>query len=166
MKHTYRRLGLISLLVTCMTSLAYANSSWHWISETQPFDILPWVVIATLAIEISVLCWCIKDSHVRVVIFVLAANVLSFVAPFFLDWGLGQYQILGYDFERFLNHTPRYIIGMTYGILTLAVEVPVLYNMFKEKVDKKKLLNVTIAVNIFTTVMVFAIERIVCEGAW
>ena len=90
----------------------------------------------------------------------------SFVAPFFLDWGLGQYQLLGYDFDRFLSNTPRYIIGMTYGLLTLVVEVPVVYNMFKKNVESKKLFITIVAVNVFTTAMVFAIEHIVCKGVW
>jgi len=166
MKPVYKRIVIVTLILAFVTTFAFANSSWHWISETRPFDILPWVVIATLVVEIGVLCWCVKESYFRVCVVVILANLLSFVAPFFLDWGLGQYQLLGYDFKRFLNNTPRYIIGMTYGLLTLAVEVPVVYTLFKTKVEHKKLLLTVGALNVFTTVMVFAIERIVCEGAW
>lgn len=166
MKNTYRRLAIVALIMIYTTTFVFANSSWHWVSEHQPFDILPWVVVPTLLIEIGVLCWCVKESYFRVGVIVILANLLSFVAPFFLDWGLGQYQLLGYDFERFLNNTPRYIIGMTYGLLTLAVEVPVVYNLFKTKIEQKKLLITVGALNVFTTVIVFAIERIVCEGAW
>ena len=166
MKNTYRRLAIVALIMIYTTTFVFANSSWHWVSEHQPFDILPWVVVPTLLIEIGVLCWCVKESYFRVGVIVILANLLSFVAPFFLDWGLGQYQLLGYDFERFLNNTPRYIIGMTYGLLTLAVEVPVVYNMFKKNVESKKLFITTVAVNVFTTAMVFAIEHIVCKGVW
>ena len=166
MKNTYRRLAMAVLIMICTTTFVFANSSWHWVSEHQPFDILPWVVVPTLVIEISVLCWCVKKRYIRVGVVVILANLLSFVAPFFLDWGLGQYQLLGYDFERFLSNTPRYIIGMTYGLLTLAVEVPVVYNMFKKNVESKKLFITTVAVNVFTTAMVFAIEHIVCKGVW
>jgi len=166
MKHTYRRLGIIVLMLVCVTSFAYANSSWHWVSEMRPFDVLPWVVIPTLVIEIAVLFWCTKDNFFRVGIIVILANLLSFVAPFFIDWTLGDYQILGYDFERFLNHTPRYIIGITYGIMTLAVELPVLCNAFKKNTPEKKLIKTIVVVNAVTTVLVFAIERIVCQGTW
>lgn len=166
MKRTYRRIGIVVLMFICATSFSYANSSWHWITETLPFDILPWVVIPTLMIEFVVLCWCIRESYFRIGIFVIVANLLSFVAPFFIDWLLGDYQILGYDFERFLSNTPRYIIGFTYGVLTLAVEVPVLFNAFKKNDEDRKLLTTIVVVNVVTTALVFAVERIVCIGKW
>jgi hypothetical protein len=166
MKVTYRQLAISALIMICTTTFAFANSSWHWVSEMRPFDVLPWVVIPTLVIEIAVLCWCTKDNYIRVGVYVILANLLSFVAPFFIDWSFGEYQILGYDFERFLNHTPRYIVGLTYGILTLAVELPVLYRAFKHRVSEKKLVSTIIAVNVITTALVFVIERIVCQGTW
>ena len=88
------------------------------------------------------------------------------MAPFFIDWSFGDYQVLGYDFERFLNNTPRYIVGATYGLMTLLVEVPVLYNAFKKKAEEKKLVMTIVVVNVITTALVFAIERMVCQGTW
>ena len=40
-----------SLCALSFPMLASANSSWVWISETRPYDILPFVVIGTLLIE-------------------------------------------------------------------------------------------------------------------
>ena len=42
-------IGLFSIQLFDLT--AFANSSWVWISETRPYDVLPWVAIGTLIIE-------------------------------------------------------------------------------------------------------------------
>jgi len=42
---------LAIMLLTCMPITTYANSSWHWLTKTNPFDVLPYAVILTLLIE-------------------------------------------------------------------------------------------------------------------
>ena len=52
-----KKYKLISAFIISLFSLplfnltAFANSSWVWISETRPYDVLPWVAIGTLIIE-------------------------------------------------------------------------------------------------------------------
>ena len=52
-----KRYNSFSAFVVCIIfSLAfpmhaYADSSWHWISDTRPYDVLPYVIVMTLAIE-------------------------------------------------------------------------------------------------------------------
>jgi len=42
---------LAIMLLPCMPITTYANSSWHWLTKTNPFDVLPYAVILTLLIE-------------------------------------------------------------------------------------------------------------------
>jgi hypothetical protein len=39
------------MILLFLSISAYANSSWHWLTKTNPFDILPYAVILTLLIE-------------------------------------------------------------------------------------------------------------------
>jgi hypothetical protein len=47
----YYVLLFIAIFIILFPTAAYANSSWHWLTTTTPFDILPYVVVLTLAIE-------------------------------------------------------------------------------------------------------------------
>ena len=52
-------------------------------------------------------------------------------------------------------------------MLTLLIEIPIIYNLLKRHVDsKKKLLWSIIGSNIVTTAMVAVIERMVTDGYW
>jgi len=52
-------------------------------------------------------------------------------------------------------------------MLTLLIEIPIIYNLLKRHVDsKKKLLWSIIGSNIVTTAMVAVIERMVTDGHW
>lgn len=66
---------------------ASANSSWIWISETRPYDLLPWVVLVTLAVETV----CVDripgvDRLPKTFCVVAAANIVSFAAPYLLKY--------------------------------------------------------------------------------
>ena len=62
---------------------ASANSSWVWISETRPFDLLPAVIVLTLAIEIAAVLLALKKKNFwKVLFFVALGNLLSFAAPY------------------------------------------------------------------------------------
>ena len=70
--------ALIIALITLFPSKVFADSSWIWISEKRPFDILPWVAIGTILIEwLSI--WLIpKTGHcLRVLGIVMIANALD-----------------------------------------------------------------------------------------
>ena len=54
MKNKKRTICLSTILILLWFSsiTAFANSSWVWISETRPDDLLPFVIAGTLIIEI------------------------------------------------------------------------------------------------------------------
>ena len=164
-KKTLIRLIAVIAIAMLFPITAYANSSWHWLTKTVPFDILPYVVVLTLAIEYFLL----KTVNViikpfRLLLVVCAANLASFLLPFAVLLAPDE---VGYTFEMSINHWPTYIIGLGYLFLTLIVEVPVVYYSLRGVVEnKKKLVNSIIIVNVITTVMVAVIERIVCKGSW
>lgn len=70
-------------------------------------------------------------------------------------------------FEKYLDHAPSYIVGAAYGVLKVAVELPIVYNALKKDApDRKKLLVTITAVNVVTTVIVACFERTFCQGKW
>lgn len=145
---------------------ASANSSWVWISETRPYDILPWAVVATLAVETVCVNQIPKVNRLpKTFCVVAAANIVSFAAPYlikYLSWERN-----GFGFEKYLDHAPSYIVGTVYGLLTVAVELPIVYNALKKDApDRKKLLVTTVAVNVVTTVIVACFERVFCQARW
>ena len=154
----------IALTILFSTS-AYANSSWHWLTKTAPFDILPYAVVLTLGIEY----FSLKKANLiqkpfRLLMVICAANLASFLLPFALFlWP----SVTGYTFKMTINHLPIYMIGFGYLFLTLIVEVPAVYFSLQGVVENKKKLVLSIVVtNVITTVMVAIIERIVCKGSW
>lgn len=143
-----------------------ANSSWVWISETRPYDLLPWVVLVTLAAE--TVCVDRVPGVKRLpksFCVVAAANIVSFAAPYLLKYL--SWKRYGFGFEKYLDHAPSYIVGAAYGLLTVVVELPIVYNALKkDALDRKKLLVIIIAVNVVTTVIVACFERAFCQGHW
>ena len=145
---------------------AYANSSWRWISETRPYDILPVIVIVTLAIEIAGIYFIGRtDNLKRLCVLVTIANILSFAAPY-----LAQiiFPSVIYTFEQMLEHTPFYTVGIVYLAMSLLVEVPLVYFKMKAKVpmSNAKLFWTIIGVNIVTTVIAAIAKRLICYGVW
>ena len=70
------RISIMIMALMALFSLnAFADSSWVWISEKRPFDILPWVASGTILIEwLSI--WLIpKTGHsLKVLGIVMIAN--------------------------------------------------------------------------------------------
>lgn len=145
---------------------ASANSSWVWISESRPYDILPWAVMITLAVETVCVDRIPRIKRLpKTFCVVAAANILSFAAPYLLKYL--SWERNGFGFEKYLDHAPSYMVGAVYGLLTAAVELPIVYNALKKDVpDRKKLLFTAIAVNAITTVIVACFERAFCQGRW
>ena len=164
-KPALRILIAIMALIVLLPANAFADSSWVWISEKRPFDILPWVALGTILIEwLSI--WLIpRTGHAfKVLGIVMVANAASFLLPYaFLKADLSWYG----TFEHILDSGPHYIVSGVFLLLTLLVEMPIVYNVLKSKVqDKKKLQLAIIVSNIITTVGVAIIERIITEGHW
>lgn len=154
-----------TLILCFIHNCTYANSSWHWISTTRPYDVLPFVVVLTLAIEtISILKFSNIENKLKTFIVVLIGNVLSFAAPYvFFAFLPGPI----YTFYDWLERSPFYTIGEFYLFTTILMEFPIIYNVLKKHTINKRVLVITIiCVNILTTLMTYTIERIFCKGLW
>ena len=78
---------LCAVAIWGFPTIANANSSWRWISETRPWDILPYVVAITLLIEIASIVVIAKIKPIwKVSLSVVIANLLSFAAPYLLAY--------------------------------------------------------------------------------
>ena len=147
------------IVITCFVFLiipqaVFADSSWCWLTDTRPFDILPPVALATIVIEVLAI-WLIPNTGklMKTAVAVILANAASFLLPYALLLNDPVYP----KFDDMLNAV----------ILTLVLEIPIVYNLLKKHVDnKKKLLWSIIGSNIVTTAMVAVIERMVTNGYW
>ena len=159
------RLLLSSVLVFLFPTFVSANSSWCWISEQRPYDLLPLVMLLTLIIEVSAADQLTGvDQLPKTLSLVLIANILSFSAPYVLNYALS---CPIYTFSQMLDHVPIFIVGSWYLLLTLAIEIPVVYlGIRKDAADRKKLIGVLVLSNLVTTLLVAALERFLCQGSW
>ena len=157
---------ITALLVFAFSFTAFANSSWAWISETRPYDVLPFVAIATLIIETAALNLILKIGNWHKVFSgVLIGNLISFAVPYIGYSNTPPYydMPLSYILER----GPFYTVGAAFLFLTVAVELPFMYFWLKKDAKNKKLLVlVTVVANVVTTAMVAVAERVLCEGRW
>lgn len=156
-------ISMIFLAILAFPLVVYANSSWRWISETRPHDVLPFVVIITLLIETLAI---IKIAHIKeyanVFLCTLFGNILSFAAPYLFAMTDELY-----SFRQMLKHTPYYTVGLAYLLSTLAIEYPVVYNCLKKFATNKKTLTLTILCsNLLTTIITAVVEHIFCTGQW
>ena len=147
-----------------------ANSSWHWVTGS-PMKALPLAVILTLAIEtLGILRFGKIRDRLRTFVVVAFANIVSFVAPYIYSasrllrfYGSGWL----YPWERAFNNGPNYIIRFAYLLLTLCVEVPLVYFLLKNYSKNKKMFLLSIIiVNVVTTISVAVLERLLCRGKW
>ena len=155
---------LSSLMLLILPQAVFADSSWCWLTDTRPFDILPPVALATIVIEVLAI-WLIPNTGklMKTAVAVILANAASFLLPYALLLNDPVYP----KFDDMLNAGPNYIVGAGFVILTLVLEIPIVYNLLKKHVDsKKKLLWSIIGSNIVTTAMVAVIERMVTNGYW
>ena len=72
------------IFIPGMITVAYANSSWHWVTK-NPLTILPWAICITLMVETITLCTVNPIKRpLKVSIFVVVANLSSFLLPYLL----------------------------------------------------------------------------------
>lgn len=162
----------VSLVAALVLSFAFsfsaaANSSWRWITESRPYDVLPFVIVFTLLIETyAIKHLCAIERTDRVFVPVLIGNIISYAMPYAAYSQTTPYAgaySLGYILER----GPFYTVGIVFLLMTLIVEIPVVYAFLKKKANSKNtLIKVTFAVNVFTTVLVAITERVICRGKW
>ena len=142
-----------------------ANSSWVWISEKRPYDLLPFVALATLLIETLGYNYLLKiENFYRTFSGVLIGNLISFAVPYIGYSNTTPYAGY-YTLTQILNRGPFYTVGAAFLLITILVELPFMYFWLKKEVEnKKKLVAVAILLNTVTTIMVAVIERVFCEG--
>ena len=155
----------IILGVFLIPQVAFADSSWVWLTDKRPFDILPVVAAATIVIEVLSI-WLIPCTRkfVKTAAVVVIANAVSFLFPYFIllvtDTWYGT-------FQDKLNAGPNYIVGGLFLFITLLLEVPITYQLLKEDVRNTRTLLITIiSANVATTAMVAIVERLITEGYW
>ena len=155
-------LGLVFALLFSVTTCA--NSSWRWISETRPHDVLPFVIVITLSIEVLTVYFIPKVKALpKIILFVTIANIFSFLAPYLFLYIVPSL----YTFEQTLEHTPFYIVGIVYLLITLIIEVPFVFLTLRNSAKSPKKLFLTVAgANVLTTVITAVTERLICKGVW
>lgn len=132
-----KRDGVVSLIIISAflffisPIITYADSSWVWISETRPYDVLPWTAILTIAIETLSINYFSKVHMLpKTFCIVTLANLLSFAAPYLIN--LFLYDSSGFAFSKYLEHWPSYTVGLAYGFMTVAIELPVVYGALRK----------------------------------
>ncbi len=147
--------------------VASANSSWVWISQTRPYDILPFVVVGTLLIEtVSVNLVSKIGNWYKTFFAIFIGNIISFAVPY-IGYSNTIYAEAGYTLSQIIDRGPYYTVGTAFLLLTLMVELPIVYFLLKKDAeDKKKLAVCIVAANVVTTVLVAVVERTLCYGQW
>lgn len=146
---------------------AFANSSWNWVT-TSPLTLLPLAVLFTLLVEtVSVVKFGRVDKILKAFFVIGLANILSFLAP-----GLERaYRFIPttgrVSLSAAFNKGPYYMVFSGYLLLTVIVELPVVYFLLRNNTSDKKRLVISIIVsNVATTIIVAVLERLLCVGRW
>lgn len=146
--------------------MAFANSSWRWITASRPYDVLPFVIVFTLVAETYFIAFfCKIESKSRVFVPVFIGNLLSYAMPYIVE----SQSMYGehYGLKHSIDHGPFYTVGTAFLIMTLVAELPVVYLMLKKKAEDKRVLAISIVIiNVITTVAVALVERLLCRGEW
>lgn len=155
------------LLAAMLATPVFANSSWRWLSDTRPYDLLPIAVVMTLVIEILAINYIPRVNDLKKTgLWVTMSNLMSYGSTYlitFLSSGVVK------SFDEMLEYTPVYTIGFWSFLLTLGVELPLVYwKLGKDFDDKRKtrLLVTILCANALTTALVFALERTLAPGQW
>lgn len=148
---------------------ASANSSWKWISDTRPYDILPFIIALTLVIETLTYIFIVKIKRpVKVFITVAIANHLSFLTPYILGY-FGYNGGITYTFQHALEHMPYYTIGLEYFLTTVFIEFLVIWFCLIKDIPKNFNMRfglTIVGINALTTVICAVAERIIAYGSW
>jgi len=147
--------------------ISNANSSWHWVTSS-PVNVLPFAIIFTLAIETAAVVLIGKVPDVKKSIIIISlANLFSFLAPAIFR-AFRFYPVSGsLSLGAAFNKGPYYIVLTGYLVLTIIVELPIVYWLLKKDTSKKPDLVIAIlASNIVTTLLVAVCERLICIGSW
>ena len=155
--------GIAALFLAVSAS---ANSSWVWISETRPYDILPVVILLTLAAEVTAVLCALKNRKVWKVLFVVTlANLLSFAAPYLCLYVMSAND--GLPLRDFCEKWPAYTVGIAFLAITLLVELPIVWlTLRRDAKHKGRFGLVIVAANLATTGVTALAEHLFCRGHW
>lgn len=144
---------------------ALANSSWYWFGNVRPIYILPMIVVITIIIETVTTDHLGKVNKLwKTALFVISANLLSFACPYVVN---AVWYTPPYTFDKVIKNTPSYTVTIVFLLMTLAIEMPVVYLALRKNSDSKKSLMISIiSSNAITTLFAAAIERIICRGTY
>ena len=163
-----RMTALAVLMMICLLPItASANSSWIWLSEARPYDVLPFVAVITIAIETAALWYVLGKKHlVKIAVVVVIANLLSFAAPY-LFWYDESIRMPLKPFPELMEYGHYFTVGTIFLIMTLVLEMPVVFLTLRKYAKGKWRFLLTVAgVNVVTTIITAAAERIFCYGQW
>ena len=146
---------------------ASANSSWIWLSEARPYDVLPFAAAITIAIEVAAMWFMLGKKHLmKIAVVVVIANLLSFAAPY-LIWYDETIRMPLKPFPELMEYGYYFTVGVIFLLLTLLVELPIVFFTLRKHADQKWRFLLTIGgINTVTTLMTAAAERIFCYGHW
>lgn len=171
----YRLFSTVAIaifLVALFPVSVSANSSWHWISLTNPLDIFPLVVIITLVSETLLIKKFAGTENTKIsklFCIITFANLLSFLIPYAVEFNtwIEEKWYDGYTFSEWVMKTPFYTTGVEFLIMTLLIEVPVVFLVLRKRTDNiKRLILVLTVTNVLSTIIVAIIERMLCYGSW
>lgn len=167
-------LGVVLYFLLLFPIMASANSSWHWISAKKPYELLFFIAPLTIAAEFAAINFIPQIRKPKKVLLVVgAANLASFLAPYLLllldDILLDNipYETTVLTIGQICDHIPYYTVGVVFWVVTLCVELPIVYFTLRKDCEKKRRLLLTIiGVNVVTTGLCALAERLLCYGEW
>ncbi len=145
----------------------YANSSWHWVT-VSPMTIFPLAVIFTLLIEtLAVVKFAKVDKAKKAFLVIGLANLFSFLAPYLERASRFSPVTGGFSLTAAFNKGPHYMIFTGSLLLTVIIELPIVYLILREDTsNKRNLILAILSSNIITTAIVAVLERLICIGRW
>ena len=161
-----RLIVLWVMLMMCLLPMtASANSSWRWLSEARPYDVLPFVAVITIAIETAALWLVLGKKHlVKIAVVAVIANLLSFAAPYL--WMHFEMHVEALkSFSWLMEKGHYYTVGGVFLFMTLMIETPVVFLTLRKNTGNKwRFLLFAVGANVVTTIITAAAERIFCYG--
>ena len=174
-KGTNQKIFILSIIFICIilfSNIVYANSSWRWLTSS-PKKLLPIAVISTLMVEFMGVLFLGKVKGkirpIKVLGIVALANIVSFVFPYIVRAYLFRATAgtFAYAWKDAFEAGPFYIVLFGYLILTILLELPLVYSYLKRyALDKKALFKSIIGLNLITTIIVAFLERTLYYGQW
>lgn len=124
-----RRVNVVcmAMLMCMLPATASGNSSWIWLSEARPYDVLPFVAVITIVIEAAAIWYVLGKQHLlKIAIVVVIANLLSFAAPYWFLYDETLRMPLK-PFPELMEYGHYYTVGVIFLLMTLLVELPVVF---------------------------------------